>query len=161
MEVLVKEARRVYFQELVPKPPVLAVIPGVSNLPLQITNSEGAFLHLFGESEGWASYHHRKTGELDPERLRRVNWIRPVLEMRAKGTKVYVNSHSMKPRAHRVGAKEEKKRLYVVTQTGLIYFISLKYLEKSLVLTTAFTPDGRWMRESIKKHGTVRVYPPA
>lgn len=160
LEDLEKEARRVFFEELVPNPPAIPAIRGISDLPLEITNSEGSFLHLFGKSEGWASYHHSKTDELDPERLRRVKWIRPVLEMRVKGTKIYVNNHSMKPREYGTHASSERKRLYIVTQTGLIYFISLKYLEKSLVLTTAFTPDGRWVRESIKKHGTVLLFPP-
>jgi hypothetical protein len=154
-----KEARRVYFEELVPNPPALAVVRGMDNLPLEVTGSEGSFRHLFGKSEGWASYHHSKTGELDVERMRRVHWIRPVLEMRAKGTRIYVNNHSMKPREYGTRDSAEKKRLYIVTQTGLIYFISLKYLEKSLVLTTAFEPDGRWARETVKKRGTTLLFP--
>ena len=164
LEQLEEAARRVYFEDLVPNPPKLAVLRGISDLPLEITNSEGAFQKIFGESEGWASYHHKKTGNLDTERLRRVQWIRPVLEMRAEKTKIYVNNHSMKPRAYGQQARKEKKRLYIVTQTGLLYFVSLKYLEKdrvekSLVLTTAFAPDGQWVREMPKKHGTTLLFP--
>jgi hypothetical protein len=92
--------------------------------------------------------------------MRRVNWIRPVLEMQAKGTKIYVNNHSMNPREFGPRKRFEKKRLYVVTQTGLLYFISLKYLPKSLVLTSAFEPTGRWVREMVKKHGTTLLFPP-
>jgi len=146
---LAAEARRVYFQELVTNPPRLAVFPWLGGLPLEVTNTEG-----------WVSYHHQRTGELDPERLRRVNWIRPVLEMRAAKTKIYVNSHSMKPREFGPKARAERKRLYIVTQSSLLYFISLKYLEKSLVLTTAFPPTGRWLREMQQKHGTTLLGPP-
>lgn len=154
---LEKEARRVYFEELVPNPPKLyeaGTMSGFQSLPLEITNSEGAFKKIFGESEGWASYHHSKTGQLDPARLRRVYWIRPVLETRVKKLAIYVNNHSMKPREYGARTKPEKKRLYVVTQTELLYFASLKYLESSMVLTTAFEPEGRWLRETLKKHGT-------
>ena len=157
LEELEKEARRVYFEELVPNPPKLYEAPAMrafQNLPLEITNSEGAFKHLFGESEGWSSYHHSKTGRLDKERLRRVNWIRPVLETRVKKLAIYVNNHSMKPREYGTPSKPEKKRLYIVTQTGLLYFASLKYLNTSMVLTTAYEPDGKWLRETLKKHGT-------
>ena len=161
LEELEKETRRVYFEELVPNPPTIAILRGIDNLPLQITNSEEAFQKIFGKTEGWTSYHHHKTGELDPERMCCVRWIRPVLEMKAKGTVIYVNNHSMKPREYGSRGNVEKKRLYIVTQTGLMYFISLKYLEKSLVMTTAYEPDGRWVREMIKKHGTVRIYPTA
>jgi hypothetical protein len=158
-DALEKEARRVYFEELVPNAPILPEIKGMENLPLQITNSEGAFQHIFGESEGWTSYRHSKTGALDVERLRRVRWIRPVLELQAKGTKIYVNAHSMKPREHGQKLSDDRKRLYIVTQTGLLYFIGLKYLPKSFVLTTAFEPEGRWIRETIKKHRTTLLWP--
>jgi hypothetical protein len=154
-----QEARRIYFEELVPKPPILPEIKGMENLPLEITNSEGAFRHIFGESKGWTSYCHSKTGALDSERMRRIHWIRAVLELKAKGIKIYVNYHSMKPREHGDRVSDEKKRIYVVTQTGLLYFISLKYLPKSFVLTSAFTPEGRWVREMQKKHGTTLLWP--
>jgi hypothetical protein len=52
LEQLETQARRVYFEELVPNPPVLAIIRGIENRPLEITNNESAFQHLFGESEG-------------------------------------------------------------------------------------------------------------
>jgi hypothetical protein len=159
VEQLEKEARRVYFEELVPHPPTLPSIRGIETFSLEITNSDGSFRHLFGLSKGWASYRHSKTGDLDRERMRRVNWVRPVLEMKAAGTKIYVNQHAMKPREFGPRANIEKKRLYVVTQPGLQYFISLKYLAKSLVLTTAFEPDGRWLREMLKKHGTTLLFP--
>jgi hypothetical protein len=154
-----QEARRIYFDELVPNPPALPCIKGLENLPLEITNSEGAFKHIFGESKGWASYSHSKTGALDVERMRRVRWIRAVLELEAKGTKIYVNYHSMNPREHGDRVADEKKRIYVVTQTGLLYFISLKYLPNSFVLTSAFEPEGRWVREMVKKHGTTLLWP--
>jgi len=166
LEELENEARRVYFQDLVPNPPKLAVLRGISDLPVVVTNTEGAFKHFFGESEGWASYHHQKTGRLDSERLRRVQWIRPVLEMRVKGIKIYVNNHSMKPRGYGRDEEIERKRIYVVTQKGLIYFASLKYLNigkdsEHLVLTTAYEPDGGWLRDMLKKHGTICLFPPA
>ena len=159
-EQLEAEARRVYFQELVANPPTLAAFPWLAGMPLEVTNTEGAFKKIFGETEGWVSYHHRPTGEFDPERLRRVNWIRPVLEMRAANTKIYVNSHSMKPREFGPRARAERKRLYIVTQTDLLYFISLKYLEKSLVLTTAFPPTKPWLRQMKENHGTTLLGPP-
>ena len=92
-------------------------------------------------------------------RLRRVRWIRPVLELRVPKTKIYVNSHSMKPREHGPRAHVEKKRLFITTGTGLLYFISLVYIEHGLALGTAFEPDGRWLREMLKKHGTVQLSP--
>jgi len=42
----------------------------------------------------------------------------------------------------------------------LLYFISLKYLEKSLVLTTAFPPTKPWLRQMKEKHGTTLLGPP-
>jgi hypothetical protein len=154
-----KEARRIYFEELVKNPPTLPGIKGMQNLPLEITNSEGAFRHIFGESKGWTSYQHSKTGALDLQRMRRIHWIRAVLELQAKGIKIYVNNHSMKPREYGYRSSVEKKRLYIVTQSGLLYFISLKYLAKSLVLTTALEPEGRWIREMVKRHGTTLLWP--
>ncbi len=158
-DAIEREARRIYFEELVPSPPRLPDMKGLENLPLEITNSEGAFRHIFGQSKGWTSYCHSKTGDLDVERMRRIRWIRAVLELQAKGTRIYANYHSMKPREASNRPSEEKKRIYVVTQTGLLYFISLKYLPKSFVLTSAFEPEGRWVREMLKKHGTTMLWP--
>jgi len=154
-----KEARRIYFEELVPNPPILPEIKGMQNLRLEITATEGAFKHIFGESEGWTMYHHSKTGALDVERMRRIRWIRAVLELQVKGTKIYVNYHSMKPREHGDRVSDEKKRIYVVTRSGLLYFVSLKYLPKSFVLTSAFEPEGRWIREMLRKHQTTLLWP--
>ncbi len=66
----------------------------------------------------------------------------------------------MQPREFGPRARVERKRLYIVTQTELLYFISLKYLANSLVLTTAFPPTGRWLREMQRKHGTTLLGPP-
>lgn len=153
------ETRRIYFGELVPNPPVLPKISGMDHWSIEVTNSEGAFKHLFGESEGWTCYRHAKTGRLDRERMLRIKWIRAVLELQAKGTRIYVNNHSMGMREHGPRAPVEKKRFYIVTQTGILYFVGLKYLPNSLVLTTAFTPDGRWARETVKRHGTTLLWP--
>ncbi|MHB8523145.1 MAG: hypothetical protein ACYDH9_20665 [Limisphaerales bacterium] len=153
------EARRIYFQDLVPSPPQTPNCGWLEKRPIIVTNSEGAFQKIFGESEGWASYHHRKTGELDPERLRRAPWIRPILEMRAPKTRIYINSHSMKAREFGPKAQGEKKRLFVTTGRDILYFISLKYIPGGLVLTTAFPPDGEWLRKTLKAHGTVLLNP--
>ena len=158
-EQLEVEARQVYFQDLVPKPPQTPDFPWLEKRTLIIAGTEGGFQKIFGKSAGWAGYSHRKTGELDVGRLRRVLWIRPVLEMRVPKTKIYVNSHSMKPREHGPRAHLEKKRLFITTGTGLLYFISLVYIEHGLALSTAFEPDGQWLREMLKKHGTVQLSP--
>lgn len=91
--------------------------------------------------------------------MRRAQWIRPVLEMRVPKTRIYVNSHSMKPREHGSKARAEKKRLFIATGRGLLYFISLVYLDRGLALSTAFEPDGQWLREMLKKHGTQLLGP--
>ncbi len=145
------EARRVYFEDLVPNPPQTPELPWLERRSLLITNTAGAFQKVFGKTEGWASYRHHRTGELDVERMRRVCWIRPVLEMRAPKTQVYVNYHSMKPREYGPRAEREKKRFFVTKGKGILYFVSLKYLENGLVLTTAFPPDGEWLRKTIRQ----------
>lgn len=159
LEQLEAEARRVYFQDLVPNPPQTPEFPWLEKRTLIIAGTEGGFQKVFGKSVGWTGYSHRKTGELAVERLRRVQWIRPVLEMRVPKTKIYVNSHSMKPRENGPRARVEKKRLFITTSTGLLYFISLVYIEHGLALGTAFEPDGQWLREMLKKHGTMQLSP--
>jgi len=156
---LEREARRVYFEDLVAHPPQTPDFPWLEKRTLIIAGTEGGFQKIFGETEGWASYSHRKTGRLDAERMQRVHWIRPVLEMRVPKTKIYVNHHSMKPRQHRLSVPGEKKRLFVTTGTGFLYFISLVYTEHALALGTAFEPDGQWLREMLKKPGTMLLGP--
>lgn len=78
--------------------------------------------------------------------------------MRAPKTKIYVNSHSMKPREHGARPPQEKKRLFITT-CGLLYFISLVYIEEGLTLSTAFEPDGQWLRQMLNKHGTTLLGP--
>jgi len=158
-EQLEQEARRVYFDDLAPSPPQTPSFHWLEKRTLEIAGTEGGFRKIFGEVEDWAAYSHRKTGRLDVERMRRAPWIRPVLEMRARKTKIYVNSHSMKPREHGPRAHGDKKRLFVTTGNGLLYFISLVYLERSLALSTAFEPDGQWLRETLRKHGTTLLGP--
>ena len=160
-EQLEAEARKIYFHDLVTNPPQTPDFPWLEKRPLLVGDSEGSFQHIFGQSTGWASYQHHKTGVLDIERMRRVHWVRPVLEMRVPKTNVYVNSHSMKAREYGPTAGSEKNRLFVTTGKGLLYLISLKYLEHGLVLTTAFPPDGEWLRKTLKEHGTTRLWPPA
>lgn len=159
-ERLEAEARRVYFKDLAPNPPQTPDFPWLERRMLTIAGTEGGFQKIFGESVGWASYSHRKTGRLDVERLRRARWIRPVLEMRVPKTKIYVNSHSMRPREYGPGARVDKRRLFITTGPGLLYFISLVYTEHGLALGTAFPPDGQWLREMTKKHGTTLLGPP-
>jgi len=153
------EARRVYFQDLAVHPPETPPFPWLEKRTLIIAGTEGGFQKIFGETEGWAGYSHQKTGRLDLERMRRVRWIRPVLEMRVPKTKIYVNSHSMKPREYGPNARVEKKRLFITIATGLLYFISLVYTEHGLALGTAYAPDGQWLREMLKKHGTTLLGP--
>jgi hypothetical protein len=85
------------------------------------------------------------------ERLRRAAWIRPVLEMQAPKTLIYVNYHSMKPRERDPRARQEKKRFFVTKYPGVLFFVSLKYLEHDMVLTTAFPPDGEWLRKTLRE----------
>jgi hypothetical protein len=153
------EARRIYFQDLVANPPQTPNHRCMESRRFIITNTEGAFKKIFGESEGWASYHHRKTGDLDPERLRRAPWIRPILELQVPKTKIYANNHSMGPREFGPKACSEKKRLFITTGKEVLYFISLKFIPDSLVLTTAFAPDGEWLRKTLRAHGTTFLGP--
>jgi hypothetical protein len=146
-EQLETEARRIYFDDLAANPPVTPDFPWMEKRTLIIAGTEGGFLKIFGKTTGWSQFQHRKTGELDPERLRRAPWIRPVLEMRVAKTKIYVNSHSMKPRQFGPKAIQEKKRIFVTLDRGLSYFISLVYTEHGLALGTAFPPDGEWLRK--------------
>ena len=146
-EQLETEARRIYFQDLTVNPPVTPDFPWMEKRTLIIAGTEGGFLKIFGKTTGWSQFQHRKTGELDLERLRRAPWIRPVLEMRVPKTKIYVNSHSMKPRQFGPKATQEKKRIFVTLDKGLSYFISLVYTEHGLALGTAFPPDGEWLRK--------------
>ena len=147
LEQLETEARRIYFADLAAYPPVRPDFPWLEKRTLIIAGTEGGFLKIFGKTTGWSQFQHQKTGELDPERLRRAPWIRPVLEMRVPKTKVYVNSHSMKPRQFGPKATQEKKRIFVTLDKGLSYFISLVYTEHGLALGTAFRPDGEWLRK--------------
>lgn len=146
IEQLEAEARRIYFDDLVKNPPVTPVLKWLEKRTLIIAPTEGGFQKIFGKTEGWTQFHHRKTGALDPERLRRAPWIRPVLEMRAKGTKIYVNNHSMKPREYGSHGRQEKKRIFVTLGKEVSYFISLVFTEHGLALGTAFSPDGQWLR---------------
>jgi hypothetical protein len=132
---------------LAANPPATPDFSWLEKRTLIIAGTEGGFLKIFGKTTGWSQFQHQKTGELDPERLRRAPWIRPVLEMRAPKTKVYVNSHSMKPRQFGPKATQEKKRIFVTLDKGLSYFISLVYTEHGLALGTAFSPDGEWLRK--------------
>ncbi len=141
------EARKVYFEDLVVNPPQTPEFNWLEKRTIIIANSEGGFQKIFGESEGWASYSHQKTGNLDVERLRRARWIRPVLELRSRKTKIYVNNHSMKPRQYGPKTWQEKKRIFITLGKELIYFISLVYTEHGLALGTAFPPDGEWLRK--------------
>jgi len=153
------EARKVYFEDLVVNPPQTPDFKWLEKRTIIIANSQGGFQKIFGESSGWASYSHQKTGNLDVERMRRARWIRPVLEMRVPKTKIYVNNHSMKAREYGSQTRPDRKRLFVTTDTGLLYFISLVYIEHGLALSTAFEPDGQWLREMLKKHGTTMLSP--
>ena len=162
MAQLEAEARKVYFEDLVPNPPQSPIYRWLETLPLTIANTEGGFQKVFGETTGWAQYHHNKTGALDKERLRRVKWIRPVLEMRAPKTKIYVSNHSMKPRQFGPKAKKERKRLFVTTGVEVLYLISLVYIDDDtrLALATAYAPtDGGRFRDMLKQHGTTLLGP--
>ena len=155
------EARRIYFDELVPNAPVIPLCAWLQPMTVTIANTEGGFQKIFGESEGWAGYAHRKTGRLSLARMQCAAWIRPVLELRAPKTKVYVNQHSLKPREFVPGEKPKKNRIFVTTGKGLLYFISLVYVDDTtLALATAFEPDGEWLRKTLKKDGTALLGPP-
>jgi hypothetical protein len=141
------EARRIYFDDLAEHSPVTPDFGWFDQLTLIVPRTEGAFKKIFGKSEGWATYSHRKTGELDPLRLRRAAWIRPILELRVPKTEVYSNSHSMRPREYGPHARQEKKRVFITLGKGISYFISLVHTEHGLALGTAFVPDGEWLRK--------------
>jgi hypothetical protein len=141
------EARKVYFDDLAANPPQTPDFTWLERRTLIIAGSEGGFGKVFGKTTGWSQYRHQKTGELDPERLRRAPWIRPVLEMRVPKTKIYVNNHSMKPRQFGPKARQEKKRIFITLGKEVIFFISLVYTEHGLALGTAFPPDGEWLRK--------------
>lgn len=160
-EQIEAEARRIYFDELVPHPPVIPPCPWLESKAIAVASTEGGFRKIFGETEGWAGYSHRQTGRLDYERMRRAPWIRPVLELRVPKTNVYVNQHTMGPREFRPGVKPKKNRIFVTTGSHILYFISLVHVDdKTLALATAFEPDGQWLRETLKKSGTTLLGPP-
>ncbi|HZR17855.1 MAG TPA: hypothetical protein VFE51_11055 [Verrucomicrobiae bacterium] len=151
LEQLEEEARRIYFEDLVPSPPETPRFTWLERRTLIVPPSEGGFAKVFGLSVGWAQYQHKKTGDLDVKRLRRVRWIRPVLEMRVPKTRIYVNNHSMRAREFGPNAVSEKKRVFITLSKGLSYFISLVYTKHGLALGTAFEPDGEWLRKQIAK----------
>jgi hypothetical protein len=147
LEQLEAEARRIYFKDLAVNPPQTPAFPWLEKRKLIVSATEGGFQKIFGKTTGWTQYQHKKTGELDPERLRRVMWIRPVLEMRVPKTKIWVNNHSMKARQYGPRAQQEKKRIFIALGKELSFFISLVYTEYGLALGTAFEPDGEWLRK--------------
>ena len=140
-------ARKIYFEELAIDPPQTPEFKWLERRTLIIAGTEGGFQKVFGKTKGWSQYQHQKTGGLDPERLRRALWIRPVLEMRVPKTQIYVNNHSMKPRQFGPAAWQEKKRIFITLGKGVIFFISLVYAVHGLALGTAFPPDGEWLRK--------------
>lgn len=158
-EQLETEARRVFFDDLAKCPPVTPVCTWLESKTLLIPPTEGAFRKIFGQSEGWTSYHHHKTGVLCPNRMKRARWIRPVLEMKVPKTNVYVNRHSMGPRNYSSSATGKRNRIFVTVGTGLLYFVSLVYTDYGLALSTAFEPDGQWLRRMLKKDGTAQLGP--
>ena len=161
-EQIEAEARRIYFQDLVPNPPVIPLCAWLQPMNITVANTEGGFQKIFGETEDWAGYAHHKTGRLSVARMQCAGWIRPVLEMRVPKTKVYVNQHSLKPREFVPGQKPKKNRVFVTTGKDLLYFISLVYVdEKTLALATAFEPDGEWLRKTLRKDGTSLLGPPS
>jgi hypothetical protein len=146
LEQLEAEARKIYFDDLSKSPPTTPPYKWLENRTLVIAGTKGGFQKIFGETRGWSQYKHTKTGELDPERLRRAPWIRPILEMRVPRTQIYVNNHSMNARESGPRGRKEKKRVFVTLGKEVIYFISLVYTEHGLALGTAFAPDGEWLR---------------
>lgn len=158
-EQLEAEARRIYFDDLAVNPPVIPDVQWLNKLHVHVNPVEGA-LKLFAETTGWTEYSHRRTGRLCPKRMRRAAWIRPVLELKVPKTKIYSNNHAMGPREFVPGQKPKKNRVFITTNCGL-YFISLVWLsDTSLVLATAFEPDGQWVRQMQKRDGTVLLGPP-
>ena len=160
MDQLEMEARRIYFEDLVPNPPETPACAWLDRRGLIIPNSEGGFQKIFGETTGWAGYAHRKTGRLSEERMRRAPWIRPVLEMKVPKTMIYVNRHSMQPREYGPATTGKRNRIFVTTGSNLLYFISLVYTEHGLALATAFEPDGQWLRKTLKEQGATLLGPP-
>jgi len=161
-EQIEAEARRIYFDELVPNPPVIPACSWLEPKLITVAPTEGGFQKIFGETEGWAGYSHRKTGRLSLARMQCAGWIRPILELRVPKTKVYTNQHSLGPREFVPGVKPKKNRIFVTTGVNVLYFISLVYVsEDTLALATAFEPEGKWLRETLKKSGTALLGPPA
>jgi hypothetical protein len=161
-EQIEKEARRIYFDDLVPHPPVIPVCSWLEAKHVVVAPTEGGFQKIFGETEGWTGYSHRKTGRLSLARMQCAAWIRPALELRVPKTKVYTNQHSLKPREFVPGEKPKKNRIFVTTGVDVLYFISLVYVsDDTLALATAFEPEGKWLRETLKKSGTALLGPPA
>jgi len=161
LEQLEAEARRVYFDDLVAHPPQTPAFHWLEPLPLTIANTENGFKKVFHETTGWAQYHHTPTGRLDKERLRRVRWIRPILEMRVPRTRIYVNNHSMRSRQYGPRAEVERKRVFVTTAPGILFLISLVYMKTApgLALATAYSPSPKDLREMEKRHGTAFLGP--
>lgn len=154
-------ARKIYFEELVPHPPVIPARPWLIPMRIVVAPTEGGFQKLFGKTDGWTGYAHRRTGELCRHRMRRAPWIKPVLELAVAKTKVYVNNHTLGPREFMPAQKPKKNRIFVTTGAHLLYFISLVYIDDgTLALATAFEPDGQWLRGMLKKHGTTCLGPP-
>jgi hypothetical protein len=56
------EARRIYFENLVPNPPQTPDFGWFDRLTLIVAPTEGGFQKIFGKTVGFASYSHRKTG---------------------------------------------------------------------------------------------------
>jgi hypothetical protein len=161
LEQLESEARKVYFEDLVPNPPQTPAFRWLETLPLTVAGTENGFKKVFGETTGWAQYRHNP-GKLDKERMRRVRWIRPVLEMRVPKTKIYKNNHSMGARQFGPRAQVESKRLFVTTGTDVLYLISLVYTKPApgLALATAYAPtSGPALREMLTRHGTAFLGP--
>jgi hypothetical protein len=142
-------------------PPQTPELRWLETLPLTVAGTENGFKKVFGETTGWAQYRHNPTGKLDKERMRRVRWIRPVLEMLVPKTKIYVNNHSMGPRQFGPKAQVDKKRLFVTTALDVLYLISLVYTKPApgLALATAYASNGSDLREMLKKHGTTLLGP--
>lgn len=152
------EARKIYFDDLVPNPPQTPAFAWLSQHVTTIANSEGGFRKIFGLSEKSGSGYHKTTG-LCRDRMRHVHWLRPIIEMRAPKTKVYVNNHTMGEWGDK---RPPRKRLFVTTGVGFEYLISQVYLEDgSLALSTAFpVKDFKWLRNTLKDRNTILMGPP-